>query len=172
MKGLVLNLSPVAISYFLHLIATVIWLGGMALLVLVIWPLAERQPSSNHGDEGLLNAIEKRFRPLANLSLLVLLMTGVVQTADDEQYGGLLDFSNGWSQAILAKHIAFFGMVGIVGFLQFGLNPALERARLLAKKNPSAGDVAALTRRERRLTQINFGLGLVVLFFTAIATAF
>lgn len=171
MKGLVLNLSPVAISYFLHLIATVIWLGGMALLVLVIWPLAERQSASSD-NASLLNAIEKRFRPLANLSLLVLLMTGVVQTAEDEQYGGLLDFSNGWSQAMLAKHIAFFGMVGIVAFLQFGLSPALERTRLLAKKNLGAGDVAALTRRERRLTQINFGLGLVVLFFTAIATAF
>lgn len=164
-RDITLNPSLTAISYFFHLVATVIWLGGMALLVLVIWPAQRRSP-----DE-LLDTIEKRFRPMANFSLLVLLMTGVVQTSSDDNYGGMLDFSNDWSKAILAKHLAFIGMVGIVAFLQFGLEPALERAKLLASRGQAADDLNRLRQRQRFLTQVNFGLSLVVLLFTAIATA-
>ncbi|MFP4324173.1 MAG: CopD family protein [Anaerolineales bacterium] len=153
----------------MHLIATVIWLGGMGLLLLVIYPLAARDPDRW---AALLPPLERRFRPMANLSLLVLLVTGVVQTAEDPNYGGLLDFSTPWSQAILAKHIAFGGMVAIVLFLQFGLRPAMDRADLLARKqSDQATTVQALRRREQRLTSVNFALGMVVLFFTAIATA-
>lgn len=155
-----------ALSYFAHLVATVIWIGGMALLVLILYPLQRRDPRF----DALVEVVEARFRPFANLSLLVLLLTGVVQTSDDANYNGLLNFENAWSQAILAKHIAFVGMVGMVIFLQYGLAPALERARLLAKKGDHP-DLLALQSRQRRLIQINWILGLIVLIFTAIATA-
>jgi uncharacterized membrane protein len=164
-----LSHSLLAASFFLHLVATVIWIGGMALLVLVIYPLQRRADDAESAR--LLDGIEARFRPLANFSLLVLLVTGVVQTGNDESYGGLLSFDNDWSRAILGKHIAFAGMVLIVGFLQFGLAPALERARLLASRGANQDDVNRLRGRQRRLSQINFALGAVVLAFTAIATA-
>lgn len=157
----------VAISYFFHLLATVVWLGGMALLVLVIWPVQHRYPDAMP----MLDMVEKRFRPMANFSLLVLLMTGVVQTAEDNNYGGMLDFAGDWSRAILGKHIAFIGMVLIVIFLQFGLEPALERTKLLASKGQGLEELARLRERQRLLTQINFGLSIVVLIFTAVATA-
>jgi putative copper export protein len=111
-----LSHSLLAGSFFLHLAATVVWIGGMALLVLVIYPLQRRV---NDDPARLLDAIEARFRPLANFSLLVLLVTGVFQTGNDEFYGGLFNFDNDWSRAMLGKHIAFAGMVLIVGFLQF-----------------------------------------------------
>lgn len=161
MGAFTLNLSPLAISYFFHLVATVVWIGGMALIVLVIWPLRDREVAFRPA----LDAIETRFRPLANLSLVILLVTGVVQTGEDEHYGGLLDFSEAWGQAMLGKHIAYAGMVGIVLFLQFGLEPALERAKLLDQ------GADKLYKRQRRLSAINFGLGMVVLVFTAMATA-
>jgi uncharacterized membrane protein len=142
----------------------------MALMVLVIYPAQRRTPSEEL--QAWLDGITRRFRPFANFSLLILLVTGVVQTGADEQYGGLLDFSTGWSQAILGKHMAFFAMVGVVAFLQFGLAPTLERAQLIAKKSGQTADLNALRQREARLTQINFSLGLVVLFFTALATAY
>ena len=161
-----LNPSLLAISYFFHLVATVVWLGGMALLIFVIYPLQNRQEFG-----GVLDQIEARFRPIANFSLLVLLMTGVVQTSTDDNYSGLLSFETAWSQAILAKHVAFIGMVGIIGWLQFGLAPALERAQLLVKKDGNTAQLDKLRKRQRRLSQINFGLGMIVLVFTAIATA-
>ncbi|NJL95747.1 MAG: hypothetical protein HC915_19460, partial [Anaerolineae bacterium] len=151
-----MNLSLLALSYFFHLVATVVWLGGMALLVLIIYPLSQR-----HGQfAGLAAAIEARFRPFANLSLFVLLVTGVVQTGAAENYGGLLDFSTPWSQAIFLKHLAFIGMVVVVGWLQFGLAPTLDRLQLLALKNAEVENEQATARaQQRRLTQINFGAG-------------
>lgn len=162
-----MNPSLAAISYFFHLLATVVWLGGMAMFVLLIWPVQRRSPDALPG----LEAIENRFRPIANFSLLVLLMTGVVQTSTDDHYSGLLDFSSDWSRAILGKHLAFIPMVAIVAFLQFGLEPALERARLLAAKGKSTDEVSQLRERQRLLIQVNFGLSIIVLIFTAIATA-
>lgn len=162
-----LNLSLLASSYLLHLVATVIWLGGMALQVLVIFPVQRGNPEW----QPMLDAITRRFRPLANFCLVVLLVTGVVQTSEDDHYGGILNFETDWSQAILGKHIAFLLMVGIVVFMQVGLYPALERAGLLAAKGKAIDDLSRLRYRERRLTQANFILSLVVLFFTAVATA-
>lgn len=141
----------------------------MALLLLVIYPLQARQ--NGEAAQTLLDAIEARFRPIANFCLLVLLVTGVVQMGEDSNYGGFFDFSNTWSKAILAKHIVFIGMIGMVVFLQFGLAPALERARLLARKSDQQTDMQKLRQRERRLGQINFLLAIFVLIFTAIATA-
>ena len=142
----------------------------MALLVLVIYPLRKRGESEQWYT--VLDAIEIRFRPLSNFSLLVLLMTGVVQTGADDFYGGWFSFDNDWSRAILGKHLAFVGMMGIVVFLQFGLAPALGRAKLLAKKQDAQMQMLSQLRsRERRLMQVNFALGIVVLIFTAIATA-
>jgi uncharacterized membrane protein len=140
----------------------------MALLVLVVYPL-QRQAEAEGKETAFFQALSTRFRPLANFSLLVLLVTGVVQTGEDSNYGGLLQFDTAWSQAILGKHIAFAGMVGAVAFLQFGLTPALERARLLTQSDPQAP--YALERRTRMVMRVNFALGLIVLFFTALATA-
>lgn len=164
----ILNHYLLASSYFLHLMATVIWIGGMMVLVLVVYPLQRRAESEQW--QPLLDALAMRFRPIGNFCLLVLLMTGVVQTTEDANYGGLLNFDSAWSRAILGKHIAFLAMIGVVVFLQLGLAPMLERAQLLEKKG-IANDLPQLRRREQRLTQINLFLGVLVLLFTAIATA-
>jgi uncharacterized membrane protein len=43
------------------LIATVIWLGGLALLVLLVWPEARRVLSENPSLYAFLNRLRKRF---------------------------------------------------------------------------------------------------------------
>lgn len=159
-----------AISYFVHLVATVVWIGGLAIFVLLVWPAAKRtlnQPETNHQ---FLAILQERFRPLANLSLLLLLGTGMVQTGANENYEALLTFTNTWTQAMLFKHIAFGGMILVAGILQFGIAPALERAKLLAVRGQT-NELEAVLTREAHLTQLMLGLGLLVLVCTAIATA-
>ena len=65
-------------SYLLHLMATVIWIGGLVTLALVVQPIAQQllDPAAK---AQLLEAAHKRFQPLANISLIVLLLTGMVQ---------------------------------------------------------------------------------------------
>jgi uncharacterized membrane protein len=159
------------ISYFCHLVATVVWIGGLALLVLVVWPSARRVLDGDPKLVLLLADLRRRFNPLANLSLVVLIVTGMIQMSGDPNYDGLLVFDNDWSRAILLKHLAIFGMVMVGATLQWGILPAQERAALLRARGKDAPDLERLERRERLLNMVNLLLGGLVLAFTALATA-
>lgn len=154
------------------MIATVVWVGGLMILALLVWPETRRILAASPALYALLTRLRKRFFPLANLSLAVLIVTGLFQMTANPNYEGVLAFDNDWSRAMLFKHIAFAGMVVCGLLLQFGVVPALERASLLAERGK--GDPVEwerLRRREVRLTWMNVGLGLLVLAFTAWATA-
>lgn len=161
-----------AISYLFHLVATVVWLGGLMILTIMVYPAANRTLRETPGLYALLSTLRKRFVPLANFSLAVLLATGMVQMALDENYLGVLDFSNQWSVALLLKHVAIVGMAGCSVALQYAVAPALERTTL--KLERGKGDPAEwdrLQRREVALTWANNLLGVLVLGFTAWMTA-
>jgi len=162
------------ISLFLHLIATVAWLGGLLLLSLIIMPNARALLARTEGTAALLSLLDKlrkRFQVIANLSLLVLLTTGLYQMSASPYYSGLLQIDNDWSRAMLIKHIAVIGMIGVGALMQFGVLPALERAALLAARGKDQGELERLRLREQRLTALNLSLGVVTLACTAVATA-
>jgi uncharacterized membrane protein len=167
-----LSQSILALSYFFHLVATVVWIGGLVTLVILVWPESRRILEDNPALNTLLNRLRKRFFPLVNLSLAVLIVTGMIQMSGDPNYDGLMQFENEWSRVLLLKHIAILGMVVCGVALQYWVAPALERASLLAER--SKGDPAEwarLHKAEVRLTWMNVGLGMLVLAFTAWATA-
>ncbi len=163
-----------ALSFFFHLIATIVWLGGLVLMTVVIWPEA-RALIARHDESGglleLLERLRKRFYPLANLSLIVLIVTGLFQMGKSPHYDGFLQITNDWTRAILLKHIAVLGMLIVGAVMQWGILPALDRATLLARRGKESPDLERLRRRERQLLAINCFLGIVVLLFTAVATA-
>ncbi len=168
-------MSPwiLAVNYFFHLIATVIWIGGMVMLALVVWPSSRRVLGGDPKLAALLADLRKRFNPLASLSLVVLVITGMIQMTGNPNYDGLLGFTNDWSRAILLKHVAILGMLIVGATLQWGIAPAQERLALLRARvrEIPAEEVARLNRRERRLDAVNLLLGMLVLAFTALATA-
>lgn len=164
--------SILALSYFFHLIATIIWLGGLATMTIMVWPETRRVLADNTAALELLTRLRKRFVPLSNLSLVVLVFTGFIQMAGDKNYDGLMEFDNEWSRVILLKHIAILGMVVCGLILQLWITPALERAGMLLERGKGdAAEWERLRRREVRLTWANVLLGVLVLAFTAWATA-
>jgi uncharacterized membrane protein len=155
-----------AASYLVHIIATVVWIGGIVFIALVVMPIAEGEP----GCSRFLSAIQKRFTPIANICLAVLIVTGMVQLTASSNYVGFLSFTNIWAQAILLKHMAVGGMVLTALYMSLVLQPDLNRtAMLLASGKAKPEETAALARRQSLLTQINMVLSIVVLLFTAIA---
>ncbi|MBI5929164.1 MAG: CopD family protein [Chloroflexi bacterium] len=159
-----------AISYFVHLIATVIWIGGLAMILFLVWPETARSLTNQEERRRVVLGVQTRFRPMANLSLVMLVGTGLVQMSGDPNYEGFLTFKNTWSFAMLLKHVVFAAMVGLTFLTQFWLAPALERAILLASKG-QPNELETLLAREVRLMWSLAGLGAIVLVFTAIATA-
>lgn len=158
-----------ALSYWLHMVATIVWVGGLALLTLVIWPGARAALGSGPEVAALFAALHKRFAPLGWFSLAVLTATGLTQMVGHPQYGGFLQIDNQWAWAILLKHVAVGGMVGVGLYMQLGLQPALARQALLAQRGRPALEMAALQRREVWLLRLNLLCGLLVLGLTAAA---
>ena len=156
-------------SYWVHLLATAVWLGGMALMALVAWPALTK--GSLAANQWL--TLQQKFLPYVNLSLILLLLTGFIQMTNDENYAGFLVVDSVWAWALLIKHIAFGGMVVLTAYVQFSLYPAVERTKLLAEKRPSAATATQteLQQKEVRLLRLNLVCATAVLFCTAVATA-
>ncbi|GAB4473396.1 MAG: hypothetical protein Kow00124_12320 [Anaerolineae bacterium] len=163
-----------ALNYGFHLLATVLWIGGLATLTLVTWPgllsaAGDDEISANHAAD----AIERRFRPVANISLVVLLVTGMLQMGGDPHYQGFLQIADLWSVGLLVKHIIYGGMLLVTAILQLGVQPALSQAQLLARRGSPDGAEQERVLRSRLmwLTRLNLVLGLLVLVLTAVITA-
>lgn len=138
-------------------------------MALVAWPaLRQGSLSSNQW----LN-FQRRFMPWANLSLVILLITGFVQMTNDRNYSGFLSVDSVWAWAILIKHLAFMGMVVITIFVQVSLYPSMSRLALLAEKRPksAASEQEKVRRQEIWSLRLNLLCAVAVLFCTAIATA-
>jgi len=162
----------ISASFFLHLIATVAWIGGLVTLALVVQPVLNHSVSDARERARLLEAILRRFQPVANLGLAVLILTGMVQTFTNPFYKGFLNFDNAWSQAILFKHIAVLGMIAVAGIITFSVQPALKRnALLIANGLVDEQQIARWQQQQARLSRINLLLSILVLLFTAIASA-
>ncbi len=156
-------------SYWVHLLATVVWLGGIALMAFIAWPaLRQGTLSSNQWFQ-----LQKRFLPWVNAALVVLLITGFVQMTNDENYHGFLAIDSIWAWAMLLKHIAYAGMVALTAWLQFMLYPAMARLALLMETQPeaAAAERDKLAGREIRYLRLNVLTAMLVLLFTAMATA-
>lgn len=150
------------------MLATVVWLGGLAALALFVLPAMRR--SLNPEDfANWLSALNQRLDPIGWFCLGLLAFTGLLQMDSNPNYTGLLKLSNTWSQAIFFKHIAFFGMIGVSAYLTWGVAPALRRAALRRAKGKGEKEDQVWLQRFQRLIALNLILGFLVLAFTALA---
>ncbi len=160
--------TTLAVSLFFHLIATVIWIGGLLITLVMVWPEVRRTLAENPALYRLTDRLRKRFTSLSNLSLAVLIVTGLTQMSLSEHYNGFMDFDNEWSRVILLKHIAIVGMVCSGVILQYTVTPALERTSLLLERGKTTDEEwSKLRKREIQFTRLNALLGVAVLGFSA-----
>jgi putative copper export protein len=161
-----------ALSLFVHLMATAVWIGGLLATVLLVYPALRGTLANNPALYKLLTQLRKRFFPYSHLSLAALIVTGLFQMTANENYEGILTFNNAWSMIMLVKHIAIIGMALASLSLQFGVIPALERTALLVERGKGDdAEYAKLRRREVWLTWLNTILGIAVLAFSAMLGA-
>ena len=161
-----------ALAYWLHIIATVTWIGGLIALSVLVIPAARRtlQP----GDyAALLDRLQAGLQRIGWLSLTVLIATGLFQMSAHPAYVGFLAISNAWAASILVKHIVIGFMVLTGAYLTWGIMPSLRRMALLraAGQNLDAAKDLALHKRESLVLTINLILSILVLLLTAIARA-
>jgi uncharacterized membrane protein len=163
------NVWALSFTYWLHMLATVVWIGGLSALVLLVLPAA-RNALDAASYANLLGAIQRRLDPLGWICLLVLAGTGMFQMSANPNYQGFLEVSSRWAAAILIKHLVFLLMILVSGYLTWGLLPRLQRLALLQARGQPA-DAGSLLRQEANLLRLNLVLGVIVLALTAVARA-
>lgn len=161
-----------AVSLFFHLIATVLWIGGLLITMILVWPAMRRVLEGNPALIQVLSRLRKQFNPISNLALVTLITTGLFQMTASEYYDGFLTFDNTWSKIMLAKHVVIVLMALTGLLLQYWVAPTLERTSMMLQHSQQHHEQATqewvrLHSRERLLTWVNAFLGVVVLAFSA-----
>jgi uncharacterized membrane protein len=156
-----------ALIYWLHLLATVVWIGSLAAINLLVLPVAQRTLDLV-AQIRFVAALQKRLEPLAWLCIGLLLATGLFQLSAHPHYNGFLSVSSQWSLAILVKHSLGAIMIVVSAIQTWEVIPAIHRA-LLKKESANADELAKLQKRETRLLRINLALSALILAATAFA---
>lgn len=159
-----------ALTYWLHMLATVTWIGSLAGISFLVLPAMQR--SLNPETQLVfIEAMQKRLEPIAWFSMSLLVLTGLFQMSVNEHYDGFLSVSTQWSLAILAKHLLGIVMVVVSAIQTWEVIPAIQRAIVKSRKNDNTDELNALRRREILLLRINFGLSVLILLATSFARA-
>ncbi len=158
-----------ALIYWLHMLATVTWIGSLAAINLLVLPASHR--TLKLVDQlSFISALQKRLEPLAWFSIGLLLATGLFQMSANPHYDGFLNTSTQWSLAILVKHSLGVIMVVVSAIQTWEVIPAIHRT-LMKKESADKNELAKLQRREVILLRANLILSALILGATAFARA-
>ncbi len=155
-----------AAIYWLHLLATVTWIGSLVAICVLLLPISGRalQPAD---ELSLLDGVEKRLEPLAWFSVSLLVATGLFQMSVNPHYNGFLSTSNQWSLALLTKHIMVASLVVVSAVHTWDVLPSIRRT-LMRKDKADPEQVQRLRRRERSLLYASLVLAVLILLATAV----
>lgn len=152
-----MSILLVALSTWLHALATVVFIGYYLFTSLIYLPVFESQMQTN-ALRDLLEQASARLRPFFGGSLLIFLVTGTYLMLINKNYLGLGDFlANPWSILMVSKHVL------VLAFLALAI--VSERVFLghISDEKPEA------LRQFRWALNINMILGVVILLLTSIA---
>lgn len=146
-------------SAWLHLISTVIWIGGIIFILFVAIPSSKQALGPDAGK--LMGEISKRFTPLANYSILLLLITGIALTFLKGYFFGFHFFEGYHSLTLSLKYILACVMIAIHFYRGMVLAPNIGRTESPDKKT-------SLQKLSLYLVKTNLALGIIILLLVGI----
>ena len=149
------------ISNFLHLLATVTWIGGMLFVNLVLMPSLTAIDPPQRGK--LMGAIAKRFAILSWGSIVILLVTGVIVAPSQS----LLNLSTAYGVTLFLKHLAVLAMIVIGVRTAFVIAPKMQ-SLAPAPGTPPSPAYLNVQKQFSLLARVNMLLGVLVLLLVAI----
>ncbi len=149
----------VSLSTWLHVLATVVFIGYYLFTGLIYLPVLERCMQAN-ALRDVLEQVSGRLRPFFGGSLLIFLATGTYLMVINQNYQGLgRFFDNSWSILMVIKHVLVLAFLVIAVFS--------ERAFMgqISDRKPEA------LRRFRWASNTNVLLGVVIALLTSLVQA-
>lgn len=152
----------IALSFWLHALATVLLVGHYLLLSAVYLPIFTKHQSSPVSGT-ILSEISGRSRNWMYVSLAIFVVTGIHLMSADPNYLGFADFGNLWGVLMLVKHILILGMLA----MGFWFNGILRVGPLLASNSGAARAFGLMRLYANGMA----AAGLLVLLLTAVSQA-
>jgi uncharacterized membrane protein len=140
---------------FLHNLFTVVWIGGLIMIVITILPAAKNSLENNKQVQQLMHAILKRHRVWVYISMVGLFLTGVLQARSATNFSGLMRFDSTYTSLVSIKLILTLIMVAI----------ALFRSIVLGKKGENI--TPQQSNMSLKLVFTNALLGILILLASA-----
>jgi len=145
-------------NYWVHLLAAVFWIGGIMFILFIALPVSTSKAQS--GGKEVMGEIAKRFGPLANLCIYILIGTGVVMAwSIRSMHVG--DTASTWNWVLVSKMFPVSIMFTIHFFR------GLVLSRMIDRTEPGAGK-AHLQKLSLNLVKVNLSLGVLVLLLSAV----
>jgi len=163
-----MNLWILALSHFIHVMGTVVWIGGILMTLLIILPGTKTALESPPIVGKLMKEIAKRFTPMANISIILIIVTGIIIYYYDKNYTSYLDLENRWNMMIALKHVFVATMIMIHFYRGLLLNPKIERL----SSQPNQKQTPRLKKTSLDLVKANFAFGIIVLLLTMLPFSF
>ena len=158
-----------ALAFWLHMLATVTWVGSLAATSVLILPAAKH--TLKPVDQlAFIEAMQKRLEPIAWFCISLLIVTGLFQISVNPHYDGFLSTSTQWSLSLLIKHGLVLVMIVVTAVQTWEILPAIRRA-LMIKNKISPEQLVKLQKRETWLLRANLALAVLILLATAFARA-
>ena len=149
----------------IHILAAIIWLGGMFFIAIVMVPVLIRLEPPQKRIE-VLSATATRFRMVSWIAILVILGTGVLNAINRGVTLHAIStgefFSSYFGKILTLKLTLVFAMLVLSAIHDFILGPRL--VELLNSRNPDSFMKVQKNRRYvSRLARINALLGILVI---------
>jgi len=150
------------LSVWLHLLAAIVWIGGMLFLVGVLVP-ATRLPEYRSVAPGLIQWTGRRFRLIGWTCLGLLILTGAFNLAHrgfgwgEVWSGRLWEGPFGHTLGVKLLLVAFILLLSALH--DFVVGP---RATALWQENPGSPEALRLRRRAGWIGRLNLVLALIV----------
>jgi uncharacterized membrane protein len=149
----------VALSTWLHVLATIVMVGYYLFTGLIFLPVLERHMQADDLRQ-LLEQVSARLRPYFGGSLLIFVVSGTYLMLINKNYLGLGNFfANPWSILIVIKHVL------VVAFLALAVYSERAFMAQISVQKPAA------LKLFRWALGINSVLGAVIILLTSIAQA-
>ena len=139
---------------FLHNTFTVVWIGGLAIMVLTLLPTVKKTITDNTLAKEFMKAVVTRQRKWVYICIVGLFITGMLMGKANPYAPGFMTFDTTYGVIASIKHILTFLMI----FIAIGRSQFFVRAQ---EKKPDSADLGSIP------IIANFVLGIIVLLLSS-----
>lgn len=148
---------------WLHIMATITWIGGMFTNFIVLIPAMSKALSPVEAGK-FIGAMMKRFKIVVYISIVVLGVTGIPLKIINPNYISIINFENNWEVVSFIKHICY-GILVLLAIYTFEvLAPKMGK---LAAKGPSP-ELKALQKKQAAFGGMAFLTAIVILVLSSL----